>query len=113
MRPPDDLGVMYAKNMEHFGCGMAMFQPVAAHDMRPPCVGYIDGNNRWNFIANVEWMREGLQRRVTMDGKDASEAGYILLEREPMKQEQMGIEWRPRVSIGVRQYTVDVNGQTP
>ncbi|KAK4692624.1 hypothetical protein P7C71_g4618, partial [Lecanoromycetidae sp. Uapishka_2] len=53
MHAIDDLGVLYAKNMDHFGCGMAMFQPVAAHDMRPPCVGYIDGNNRYESLRGT------------------------------------------------------------
>ena len=113
MAPHHDHGVQYAKNMAHFGCGVAMFQPVSAADMRPPCVGYIDGNNRWNFIANVEWAKENGELQGNFSKTDADEGGYQPLERTPMKMEQLGIEWRPRTSIGVRQWTVDANGQTP
>lgn len=105
MAPRDDLGALYAKKMEHFGCGIAMFQPVAATDMRAPCVGYLDDNLRWNLIANIEWLSE--DERIE-PGHD-----FKLLKQAPRKLEQLGIEWRPRTSIGVRQLTVDANGQTP
>ena len=113
MAPHEDLGVQYAKNMAHFGCGVAMFQPVSACDMRPPCVGYIDGNNRWNFVANIEWTKDDGELQGNVCRVDADEGGYQPIERKPMKMEQLGIEWRPRTSIGVRQWTVDANGQTP
>ena len=109
MAPRNDLGLLYAKHMEHFGCGVALFQPVCAVDMCPPCVGYLDDNMRWNLIANIEWPgHSGPQ--VELPG---SLQALGPLERPPRKLEQLNIEWRPRTSIGVRQYTVDANGQTP
>lgn len=109
----EDLGVQYAKNMAHFGCGVAMFQPVSACDMQPPCVGYIDGNNRWNFVANVEWLRANGELQGNSSKLEADEGGYQPLERKPVRMEKLGIEWRPRTSMGVRQWTVAENGQTP
>ncbi|KAL2040142.1 hypothetical protein N7G274_007045 [Stereocaulon virgatum] len=109
----EDLGVQYAKNMAHFGCGVAMFQPVSACDMQPPCVGYIDGNNRWNFVANVEWLGANGELQGNSNKLEADEGGYQPLERKPVRMEQLGIEWRPRTSMGVRQWTVDANGQMP
>ena len=109
MAPRDDLGKLYAKNMEHFGCGTAMFQPVSAADMCPPCIGYLDDNLRWNLIAKIEWLvDDNIQNKNTN-----REQLFKLLDRAPRKLEQLGIEWRPRTSIGVSQRTVDVNGQTP
>ena len=112
----DDLGILYAKNMEHFGCGVAMFQPVSAKDMCPPCVGYLDSNRVWNMIANITWPGADDQRQT--NSKDGSlgvstEDAFKPLEHAPRKMEQLGIEWRPRTSIGVRQWTVDASGQTP
>ena len=109
MAPREDLGALYAKHMEHFGCGMAMFQPVSATDMRPPCIGYLDDDRRWNLITNIEWLGEGgLDFGNTVQGHHLKP-----LSREPRKMEQLGIEWRPRTSIGVRQMLVDASGQTP
>ncbi|KAL6716386.1 hypothetical protein ACLMJK_005952 [Lecanora helva] len=109
MAPRDDLGKLYAKHMEHFGCGTAMFQPVAAADMKPPCIGYLDDNMRWNLIATIEWIENGIPKNLNI-GRSHS---LKLLERSPKKLEQLGIEWRPRTSTGVRQWTVDASGQTP
>ncbi len=105
----NDLGALYAKNMEHFGCGVALFQPVSSADMRPPCVGYLDDNRRWNLIANIRWLGGDDPEHQDTDHKHRLK----LLGREPQKMEELGIEWRPRTSIGVRQWTVDASGQTP
>ena len=112
----DTLGVHYAKNMQHFGCGIAMFEPISARDMRPPCVGYLEKDGKWNHIANITWPQSNatLQFNDTSEGLDVA-SGYKLkpLERAPKKMEQLGIEWRPRTSQGVRQWTVDASGNTP
>ena len=107
MAPRHDFGGLYAKHMEHFGCGVAMFQPVSSADMRPPCIGYLDDNRRWNLIANIKWPSEN----STEDEKCGPENDFKILERAPRKMEQLGIEWRPRTSIGVRQWTVEASGQ--
>ena len=108
MTPHDNLGALYAKSMEHFGCGVAMFQPVSTADMRPPCIGYLDADRRWNLIANIEWRHEDALQHEHTERED----GLKLLKRAPRKQEDLGIEWRPRTSIGVRQLVVDASGQT-
>lgn len=115
MMARDDLGVLYAKGMAHFGCGTALFQPVLAGDMPPPCVGYVDGNGTWNLIASIEWPKDSeLSRRIDMTPFEvANRSVFKPLEREPRKTEQIGIEWRVRTSIGVRQWNVDASGQTP
>jgi len=111
----DDLGVLYAKEMEHFGCGTALFQPVSAGDMRPPCVGYIDGNGTWNLIANIEWPKDVELSRSndTCPLGVVNRSAFKPLEREPRKMEQLGIAWRVRTSMGVRQWNLDASGQTP
>ena len=104
-----DLGIQYAKHMNHFGCGLALYQPVSAQDMRPPCVGYLDLNRRWNLIANIEWLEES----TIYHFHDTNRSIFKPLTQAPRKMEQLGIEWRPRVSSGVRQWMVDANGKTP
>lgn len=110
----DSLGVQYAKNMQHFGCGVAMFQPISAGDMRPPCVGYLEKDGKWNHIANIPWQNSDGTFRVNGEGLDVSSGdGFKPLDRAPKKMEQLGIEWRPRTSQGVRQWAVDASGGTP
>lgn len=109
MAPRNDLGLLYAKNMAHFGCGVALYQPVSAVDMHPPCVGYLDDNMRWNLIADIELPGQISSQLETR----GSAQGLKPLERAPRKLEQLNIGWRPRTSIGVRQLTVDASGQTP
>ena len=55
MARESDMGSLYAKHMGHFGCGVGMFHPVSAANMRPPCVGYLDSCRRWNHLTNLEW----------------------------------------------------------
>ena len=112
----DTLGVKYAKKMQHFGCGIALFQPISALDMSPPCVGYLEKDGKWNHIANITWqesdgsMREGgIGRGIDVNSGQALKP----LERAPKKMEQLGIEWRPRTSQGVQQLNVDASGNTP
>ncbi len=115
MMTRDDLGDLYAKGMEHFGCGTALFQPVAAGDMPPPCIGYIDGNGKWNLVASIDWTRDD-ERSYKNDVSPievAKRCVFKSLEREPRKMEELGIEWRVRTSIGVRQWNVDASGHTP
>ena len=93
-----------------------MFQPISAADMRPPCVGYLEKDGKWNHIANITWqgLDGALQVDVTGGGLDITSGhGFELLKRAPKKMEQLGIEWRPRTSQGVRQWTVDASGNTP
>ena len=98
-----DMGSLYAKNMSHFGTGLGLYHPVGAVDMSPPCVGYLDSNRRWNHLTNLEW--EGDDRPDTRI--------YTPLEKVPQKMSEVNIEWRPRTSLGVRQYMVDATGETP
>ena len=112
----DNLGIKYAKKMQHFGCGIALFQPISAGDMRPPCVGYLEKDGKWNHIANITWQGSdgSIQGAETGLGLDVSSGhAFKPLTRAPKKMEQLGIEWRPRTSQGVRQLTVDANGSTP
>ena len=112
----DNLGVKYAKKMRHFGCGIAMFQPISAEDMRPPCVGYLEKDGTWNHIANITWQEPDgkIQGGGIVKGLDVSSGhAFKPLDRTPKKMQQLGIEWRPRTSQGVRQLTVDASGNTP
>lgn len=93
-----------------------MFQPISAGDMRPPCVGYLEKDGKWNQIANITWQDSDglLQVNGNGDGLDVNSVhGFKPLKRAPKKMEQLGIEWRPRTSQGVRQWTVDASGNTP
>ena len=84
--------------------------------MRPPCVGYLEKDGRWNHIANITWQESdrSLQASGATEDLDGSSGpGLKSLKRAPKKMEKLGIEWRPRTSHGVRQWTVDANGNTP
>ena len=82
-------------------------EPVSATDMRPPCIGYLDNNRRWNSITNIDCpSNNGLQVR-----HNSLQSSFQPLERAPRKLEHLGIEWTPRTSIGVREWLVDANGQ--
>lgn len=84
-----------------------MFEPVSSVDMQPPCIGYLDDHGRWNLIAKLGWLNKESPHSEHIERlHDLS-----LLERTPRKLEQVGIEWRPRTSIGVRQWVADVNGR--
>lgn len=111
----NDLGFLYAKDMEHFGCGTALFQPVSAKDMPPPCIGYIDDNGTWNLIACLKWptVDESGPKDAGSPFEPANNGTFKLLERKPRELEQLLIEWRVRTSIGVRQWNVDASEQTP
>ena len=112
----DTLGVKYAKNMQHFGCGTALFEPISANDMRPPCVGYLEKDGTWNHIANITWQDSdgSIQGHGIAEGLDVGNGlGLKPLKRAPKKMEQLGIEWRPRTSKGVIEWTVDASGNTP
>ena len=110
------LGVKYTKHMRHFGCGTAMFEPISANDMRPPCVGYLEKDGTWNHIANITWhgSNGSVHNDGTAEGLDVGSGDRLKpLKRAPKKMEQLGIEWRPRTSKGVIEWTVDANGNTP
>lgn len=71
--------------------------------MKPPCVGYLDANRRWNHLTNIEWEGDNLpDTRI-----------YVPLEKVPQKMAELNIEWRPRTSLGVREYKVDAKGESP
>ena len=71
--------------------------------MKPPCVGYLDANRRWNHLTNIEW-----------EGDDLPDTRiYVPLEKVPQKMAELNIEWRPRTSLGVREYKVDAKGESP
>ena len=99
--------------MQHFGCGVAMFEPISAGDMRPPCVGYLEKDGQWNHIANITWQNSHGTLQVNSTGDVSGGYEFKPLKRAPRKMEQLGIEWRPRTSQGVRQWTVDASGNTP
>ncbi len=82
--------------------------------MCPPCVGYRDINGDWNPITDITWRDEqGKLRNAKSQDKVAESDGFEPLARTPVKMEQLRIEWRPRTSSGVRQWNVDIQGQTP
>ena len=118
VRRHDGLAGDYARSMDHFDCGTAMFQPIAAGSMTPPCVGYHDSKGDWNPIADIAWRgADGKLRNAKSVGDQEVESVdadvFEPMERAPVKMEQMDIEWRPRTSRGVRQWTVDAKGETP
>ncbi|KAL8708278.1 MAG: hypothetical protein Q9220_006855 [cf. Caloplaca sp. 1 TL-2023] len=71
--------------------------------MKPPCVGYLDSNRRWNHLTNIEW--EGDDKPDTRT--------YVPLENVPQKMAELNIEWRPRTSLGVREIVLDATGESP
>lgn len=84
--------------------------------MRPPCVGYLERDGKWNHNTNITWQESDETLKVNGTGGDldvSSGHGIKPLKRAPKKMEQLGIEWRPRTSQGVRQWTVDASGNTP
>jgi hypothetical protein len=116
VRRHDGLAGEYARSMEHFDCGTAMFQPLAGGSMTPPCVGYHDSKGDWNPVADIAWRgADGrLQNAKSADGEtQVLSDGYEPLEWAPVKMEHVDIEWRPRTSKGVRQWNVDAQGETP
>lgn len=98
-----DLKGVYIKHMQHHGCGVAMFQPVAFGDMKPPCCGYFDRNGKWNLIARLGI---GIQEALLSQGLKP-------LKREPAHMKQIGLRWQPKCSKGVRMWNVDISGKTP
>jgi hypothetical protein len=113
VRRHDGLAGKYAKGMDHFDCGTAMFQPIAGGNMTPPCVGYNDSKGDWNPIADVAWRgADGKLHDAKTGGQEAQSDGFEPIERPPVKMEQLHLEWRPRTSKDVRQWNVDVEGQT-
>jgi len=97
-----DLRVSYAKNMEFHGIGSALFQPISAIDMTPPCCGYFDRNGDWNHITNL-----------TTERAIAEREGYLPLAQAPIKVTDIGIEWQPKTSLGMQAYTIDGSGNSP
>ena len=96
-----DLSNVYKKHMRHHGCGEAMYQPIAHKDIEPPCCGFFDQNDKWNFIA-----------RLKNEGKQDVE-GLTPLSRPPVQMRSIGLRWQPKCSIGVRMLNVDISGKTP
>lgn len=96
-----DLRATYAKRMEYHGVGIALFQPIAASDMQPPCCGYFDRNGDWNIIANLRANRS------------SSTDDYEPLEYEPTKVTDIHIEWQPKTSLGVTAIAADTFANTP
>ena len=118
VRRHDGLAGDYARSMDHFGCGTALFQPVAGGSMTPPCVGYHDSKGDWNPVADIAWrvgdgkVRNAKSGRDQDDEFDDCEDGFEPMERPPVKMEHLDMEWRPRTSKGVRQWSVDAKGET-
>lgn len=115
VRRHDGLASEYAKSMDHFDCGTAMFQPVAGGSMTPPCVGYHDSKGDWNPVADIAWrgVDGKLYNAKCGDGQTPAQSdGYEPLERAPSKMEQVDIEWRPKTSKGVKQLNLNAQGQT-
>jgi hypothetical protein len=86
--------------MEYHGNGMALFHPIAGQDMRPPCCGYFDRNNDWNFITRLRTARE----RENDD--------YVPLESAPTKVTDIDIVWQPKTSLGVTALAFDTSVET-
>lgn len=94
-----DLRELYAKSLEYHGIGYALYQPVAAADLTPPCAGYFDRNGNFNVIAQLSDRPDG--------------TGLVPLEYMPLQQAQIGIEWKPKTSLGVLAVAVDASGEGP
>lgn len=94
-----DLRDLYAKSLEYHGIGYALFQPISANDMIPPCAGFFDRNGDFNMIARLatELQDDGLQP----------------LEYMPPKVSDVGITWKPKTSLGVTALSLDASGEGP
>lgn len=115
VRRHDGLAGEYAKSMDHFDCGTAMFQPIAGGSMTPPCVGYHDSKGDWNLVADIAWrgVDGKLYNAKCGDGQTPVQTdGYEPLEMAPSKMEKIDIEWGPKTSKGVRQWNLNAQGQT-
>jgi hypothetical protein len=112
VRRHDGLASQYAKGMGHFDCGTGMFQPIAGGNMTPPCVGYRDSKGDWNPVADVAWRGDDGKLHNAKTGDQEAQSDFEPIERPPVKMEQLHLEWGPRTSKDVRQFNVDVQGQT-
>ena len=132
-----DLREVYAKKMEFHGNGFALYQPIAAQDMQPPCCGFFDRNGDWNLICNLvtgpspedpdqpvqhpplppstkgpdgeEQTQRSPFRSQGMDQDDI----YHPLPYMPHKTTDINIEWQPKTSSGMEAICMDASGQTP
>ncbi|KAB9006577.1 hypothetical protein FH972_026931 [Carpinus fangiana] len=94
-----DLRELYARSLEYHGIGYALYQPISAADISPPCAGFFDRNGNFNRIAKL----------TPSQGPE----GLVPLEYTPQPQAQIGIEWKPKTSLGVQAITVDTSAEGP
>ena len=102
-----DLGEVYTKRMEVHGLGFALFHPIAAQDMRPPCCGYFDRNGQWNLICNL------LPALDPPLYPPCYELGYAPLEYVPLKSSDLNIEWQPKTALGTQEHVIAASAETP
>ncbi|KAI9717965.1 MAG: hypothetical protein M1828_007057 [Chrysothrix sp. TS-e1954] len=132
-----DLREVYAKKMEFHGNGFALYQPIAAQDMQPPCCGFFDRNGDWNLICNLVTNAdpENPDQPVhhpplppstkDADGQDQTQRSpdrsrgmdedsiYHPLAYMPQKTTDINIVWQPKTSSGMEAICMDASGQTP
>ena len=102
-----DLRELYTKRMEVHGLGVALFHPIAAQDMRPPCCGYFDRNGDWNLICNL------LPESQPPFHPQCDELGYDPLEYTPAQSMAINIEWQPKTAAGTQEHVVAGSAETP
>ena len=83
------------------GNGYALLQPIASHDLSPPCVGYFDRNGDWTLLANLS------------ADPALSHPDYTPLAYAPRRVAPMQISWQPKTSLGVTSAMVDSSAATP
>lgn len=98
-----DLRDVYAHRMAFHGCGYALYRPVAAEDMVPPCCGFFDRNGDWNLIANIS----------TDHPAPNDPYPWVPLDYMPKKTTDIGIEWQPKTSLGTMEHSLAGSIETP
>ena len=102
-----DLRELYTKRMETHGLGVALFHPIAAEDMRPPCCGYFDRNGDWNLICNL------VPETEPPFHPTCGELGFESLEYMPTRSMEIGIEWQPKTASGTQEHVIAGSAETP
>ena len=102
-----DLRDLYIKRMETHGLGFALFHPIAAQDMRPPCCGYFDRNGDWNLICNL------LPEPDPPFHPSCADMGFDALEYEPPRSMDINIAWQPKTASGTQEHVIAGSAETP
>ena len=102
-----DLREAYSKRMEVHGLGIALFHPISAQDMRPPCCGYFDRNGDWNLICNL------LPQNDPAYTPSYDRLGYEPLHYAPLRSSSVNIEWQPKTASGTQEHVMAASAETP